>query len=247
MHKFFVEKSQIESNSIYISGNDLKHIQKVLRLRPGDKIEVSCDGSNYLCEISKLDKDKIETTIISKGIASREAPIEISLYQGLAKGSKMDFIIQKCVEIGVKDFYAIETERTIVKIKDEKKEINRIERWQSIAEEAAKQSKRDFIPHIKGILKFDEMVNVLSKEEATIVPYENEENLSIRDGLGKVNSKKINLIIGPEGGFEDYEIEKLRDLGAQIVTLGPRTLRTETAALVSSAIILYELGNVGVI
>ena len=184
---------------------------------------------------------------INESAGNRESSIEITLYQGLAKGSKMDLIIQKCVEIGVKDFYAIETDRAVVKINNKKKEDSKLERWQSIAEEAAKQSKRDYIPKLKGIISFKEMIGILSEEKNIIVPYENEENLSIKDGLKTVKGNKVNLIIGPEGGFEEKEIKSLEDLRASIVTLGPRILRTETAGLVSSTIILYELGDLGVI
>lgn len=247
MHKFFVEKDQVQNNNIYIVGKDLIHIQKVLRLKAKDKIEVACEGTNYLCEISNISKDKIETTIISNSIPSRESPIEIILYQGLAKGNKMDLIIQKCVEIGVNEFYGLETDRTVVKIKDPKKESSRIDRWQSIAEEAAKQSKRDFIPRVTGILDYKEMINMLSNENNVLVAYENEENFTIKEGLNSFEGNRINLVIGPEGGFEEDEIQGLKDIGAQIVTLGHRILRTETAALVASTIILYELGDLGVI
>lgn len=247
MHKFFVEKNQIDNNSIYITGKDLIHIKNVLRLKAGENIEISCEGNNYLTEIVEVTKENVKTKIINESAGNRESPIEITLYQGLAKGSKMDLIIQKCVEIGVKDFYAIETDRAVVKINNKKKEDSKLERWQSIAEEAAKQSKRDYIPKLKGIISFKEMIGILSEEKNIIVPYENEENLSIKDGLKTVKGNKVNLIIGPEGGFEEKEIKSLEDLRASIVTLGPRILRTETAGLVSSTIILYELGDLGVI
>lgn len=247
LHKFFIDKEQIEDNNIYILGKDLVHIKNVLRLKPSDKIEVTCEGINYLCGISEITKECVKTTIISESIGNRESPIEITLYQGLAKGSKMDLILQKCVEIGVKDFYAIETHRAVVKIKDQKQERSKTERWQSIAEEAAKQSKRDYIPKVHGIISFKDMIDVLNDEKNIIVPYENEENLSIRDGLKTVEGNKIHLIIGPEGGFGEDEIQALKDMGAKIVTLGPRILRTETAGLVASTIVLYELGDLGVI
>lgn len=247
MHRFFVNKNQIDNNNIYIKDKDLAHIKNVLRLKTNDKIEVSCDGLNYLCEIDQITKEAVKANILSTSTGNSESNINITLYQGLAKGSKMDLIIQKCVEIGVKDFYAVETDRTIVKINNQKKEDSKIDRWQAIAEEAAKQSKRDYIPKIKGIISFKDMIEVLKEEGNTIVPYENEENLSIKEGLKDINGNKINLIIGPEGGFEEAEIQSLIDIGAKIVTLGPRILRTETAGVVASTIILYELGDLGVI
>ena len=247
MHKFFVEKNQIDHMNINITGKDLIHIKNVLRLKPMDKIEVSCDGNNYLSEIVEITKESVKTKIINSSVGDRESSIEITLFQGLAKGSKMDLIIQKCVEIGVKDFYAIETDRAVVKINDKKKEKSKLQRWQTIAEEAAKQSKRDYIPKVKGIISFQEMLDILDEENNIIVPYENEDNLSIKDGLKSVKGNKVNLIIGPEGGFEDDEIKSLETIGASIVTLGPRILRTETAGFVASTIILYELGDLGVI
>ncbi|HZJ99295.1 MAG TPA: RsmE family RNA methyltransferase, partial [Tissierellaceae bacterium] len=144
MHRFFVNNNQIDNNNIYIIDKDLRHIKNVLRLKTKDRIEVSCDGINYECEILEIRNDKLIANIISTSVANNESDIQITLYQGLAKGSKMDLIIQKCVEIGVKDFYAIETERTVVKITNQKKENSKIDRWQAIAEEAAKQSKRDY-------------------------------------------------------------------------------------------------------
>ena len=159
----------------------------------------------------------------------------------------MDLIIQKSTEIGVREFVGLMTHRTVVKIKDMKKEESKIDRWNMIAAEAAKQSKRDFIPKVENIQTFDEMLNAIKNEENIIVPYEDEKFQSIGDSLKSIESGRIILIIGPEGGFESEEIQKLRSIGGQIVSLGNRILRTETAGFVASAIILYELGGLGVI
>lgn len=247
MHRFFVSKEQIIDDHIFIEGKDFSHIKNVLRLREGERIELSCHGINYISEIVDISNKTIRAKILSQEEGKSEPKIEITLFQGLPKGSKMDLVIQKCVELGVKDFYAVETARSVAKIKDGKKESSKLERWQAIAEEAAKQSKRDYIPQIKGILKFNEMVDILSDKKNIIVPYESEENLSIKDGLKAVEGNDINLIIGPEGGFEEEEIEALKAIGSVVVSLGPRILRTETAGLVASTIILYQLGELGVI
>lgn len=247
MHRFFVEKNQINNNSIYIKGKDLTHIKKALRLKVFDIIELSCDGINYLGKISEITKEHVKANIISTEVGKNEPSIDITLYQGLAKGSKMDFIIQKCVEIGVKNFYFVETDRAVVQINNKEKADSKIARWLTISEQAAKQSKRDYIPQIRGIINFNEMIDLIINDGEIIVPYENEDDLSIKDSLRNVEGNKINLVIGPEGGFEEYEIDELKDIGASIVTLGPRILRTETAGLVSSTIILYELGDLGVI
>lgn len=246
MHRFFANKDQLMENEILITGKDVKHIKDVLRLNPKDKIEVAIEGYIYICEIISLKKDKILTGIIEKYKGSNESPIHIVLYQGLAKGNKMDTIIQKCTEIGVKDFYPVALKRSVVKINDIKREQNKVERWNTIAEEAAKQSKRDILPKVNKILSFPEMIEVLKGEKNIVVPYEEEKNNFIKGNL-KLDGNKIHLIIGPEGGFEAEEIEALKAIGANIVTLGPRILRTETAGAVAATILLYEFGDLGVI
>lgn len=247
MHRFFVEKEQITDDIIEIIGSDVKHIKDVLRLKPKEKIEIASDGITYTCELESLLKDKIATRIIDRTKGMNESPIDIILYQGLAKGSKMDLIIQKCTEVGVKEFYPVATHRSVVKIKDIKKEQSKVERWNSIADEAAKQSKRDILPIVQNIISFDEMIELLKGQENILVPYEDEKKSTIKEKLKISENKKIHLIIGPEGGFEPSEIEILKELGANIVTLGPRILRTETAGIVAATIILYELGDLGVI
>jgi 16S rRNA (uracil1498-N3)-methyltransferase len=247
MNRFFINKEQINEDIIHIKGADVKHIRDVLRLKQGEQIEVSCDCNTYIGEILEIDKKTIKLKIIDKYKGENEPSYFIVLYQGLAKGSKMDVIFQKCTEIGVSEFYPIETKRAVVKIKNEKKANSKVERWQEITDQAAKQSKRDKIPRINEVLSFEEMIKHLNNEENIIVPYEDEKQETIKNSLQNINSKKIHLIIGPEGGFEGEEIEKLKNIGANIVTLGPRTLRTETAGLVASTMVLYELGDLGVV
>lgn len=247
MHRFFVNGNQISEDKIIIVGNDVKHIRNVLRLKINDKIEISCDGKEYLCEIIELNKDDIIVEIKNIRQGDSESKIEITLFQGLSKGNKMELVFQKCTEIGVKEFVPVAMHRSVVKIKELKKEQNKVERWNAIVEEAAKQSKRNYIPKVKSIISFDEMIDVLKKEKNIIVPYEDERHLTIKEGVLGLDSQKINILIGPEGGFEPEEIEKLKSIGAKITTLGSRILRTETAAIVASAIVLYEAGNIGVI
>ena len=247
MHRFFINKDQIVDEQIEILDTDVKHIRDVLRLRLGDEIQVVCDTVNYTCEIYNILKDKIILNILNKVQGCNEPPIDIILYQGLTKGSKMDLIVQKGTEVGIKEFYPLATSRSVVKIKEIKKEKNKVERWNVIAEEAAKQSKRDILPEVKNIISFDELINLLDGKENIFVPYEDEKSYSIKEGLNTVKDGQIHLIIGPEGGFEADEIKKLKEIGAKVVTLGPRILRTETAGLVSATIILYQLGDLGVI
>lgn len=247
MHRFFVEKEQILDTTIEILGSDVKHIKDVIKLKLEENIEVSSNGITYLCEIYSIAKDKIIVTIIDRKQGTNEPPVDLVLYQGLAKGSKMDIIIQKGTEVGIKEFYPVATHRSIVKIKDIKKEQSKVERWNNIAGEAAKQSKRDYLPKVQNIISFDEMIFLLKDEKNIIVPYEDEKANSMKNELQGIDDGKIHVIIGPEGGFEIDEIEKLKSIDAKIVTLGPRILRTETAGIVAATIVLYELGDLGVI
>ncbi len=247
MNRFFVEEKQIDGDRIWIDGSDLKHIRDVLRLREGEKIEVSCNSNTYISEIIELGKKEVILKIVDRYKGKNEPSNYIILYQGLAKGSKMDTILQKCTEIGVSEFYPLETSRAVVKIKNEKKSSSKVKRWQEITDQAAKQSKRDILPKVNKVLSFDQMIKSLEKEKNIIVPYEEERQRSIKSGLKNIEDKKIHLIIGPEGGFEEEEIEKLKMIGANIVSLGPRILRTETAGLASSTMIFYELGDLGVV
>ncbi|MDR7857110.1 RsmE family RNA methyltransferase [Tissierella sp.] len=244
MHRFFVEKEQVMDSIIEIIGNDVKHIKDVIRLKIGENIEVSSEGITYTCLIESISKDRITSKIIDKTKGTHESSIDIILYQGLAKGSKMDMIIQKCTEIGIKEFYPVATHRSIVKIKDIKKEQSKVERWNSIADEAAKQSKRDILPKVQNIISFNEIIDLLKNEKNIIVPYEDEKANTMKSKLQTIRDGKIHIIIGPEGGFEPYEIEKLKSIGGEIVTLGPRILRTETAGIVASTIVLYEHGDI---
>lgn len=247
MHRFFVNKENISEDSIYIDGEDVKHIVNVLRIEIGEEIEI-CDkaGTDYRCKIVELSKENIECEILEKYKSRGESEIEIVLFQGLPKSTKMELIVQKSTELGVKKIVPLVTSRSIVKINDRKKEEKKVERWTKIAEEAAKQSKRGIIPEISPIMSFSEMLDYLNDELMVIVPYENEEDIGIKSVLKDCKYKKINIIIGPEGGFSDSEIASLKAVNSHIVTLGPRILRTETAGFTTSALVLYELGDLGV-
>ncbi len=250
MHRFFVNKEKIQDKKAIIENKDFNHIKNVLRMQIGENLEISSEKKLYLGEIERILEDHILIDILEEKDSVYRSNIEITLFQGLAKGSKMDLIIQKGTEVGVKNFYAVSTHRSIVKINDEKKKNSRLKRWNAIAEEAAKQSKQISIAEVKDIISFKEMIEILKEEKTIILPYEDEEKISIGEILKTIkemDKKKINLIIGPEGGFEKEEIEDIKDLGGSIVTLGSKILRTETAGLVASTIIFYELSGMGVI
>lgn len=247
MDRFFVDKKNInlENNTCIIEGEDVKHISKVLRCRIGEELEV-CDNNNneYICEITNIDKNQVELNIVEKVDIQRESDLKIKVYQGLPKGPKMEMILQKLTEVGVDEIILVQTKRTVVKV-DDKKEDKKLERWERIIYEAAKQSKRGKIPSLRGVLTFKEALADMKENDFNIAPYENEKTKSIKQAIKGVNINNIGIFVGPEGGFEETEIEAIEDIGGQSVSLGPRILRTETASLVASSIVLYELSDLG--
>lgn len=249
MPRFFIKNEQITEDTINIIGEDVKHIKNVLRKQIGDNIEI-CNqetGKTYQCEISKIREEKIINKIIEE-IQSTEDKIKIDIYQGLPKADKMELIIQKSVELGVNAIIPVEMKRCVVKI-DSKNENKKIERWQKIAESAAKQSGRNTIPEIRRIVKVEEIVQQKDSYDVLIVCYENEKDNYLRNELLKLKEQVFNkevkmaIVIGPEGGLEENDVELLKQNGAKVVTLGKRILRTETVALNLLSIIMYELEN----
>lgn len=244
MHNFFIDKSQINKN-VVIKGTDVNHIKNVLRLQPSDKICVHIKNSSdkYICEITELRELEVLCNIIEKITENKESDIYINIVQALPKSDKMELIIQKCTELGVREFTPLSLKRCIVKInpKDEQKKIIR---WQSIAEVAAKQCSRDIIPKVNNIKSINDLPELLKDYDLVIIAYENE-NLNTLKKAIIPEAKKIAIIIGPEGGIEEGEIEILKEYGYSSVTIGKRILRTETVAIVLSSIILYTLGDLG--
>jgi len=245
MYKFFVKENQIENNKISITNNDVNHIKNVLRLSEGENIEVSNSdtGESFCCKIVCLENDKVICEIINNLEQSSEANIDLHILQGLPKSDKMELIIQKCTELGVKEFTPVALNRCIVKLIG-KDEIKKIERWQKIAEVAAKQSKRSIIPKVNNVIKLEKIIELITQYDIIFVAYEEETANTIKKELKELKSKenlKIGILIGPEGGIEKEEIELLENAGAKIVTLGKRILRTETAPIVMASVIMYEL------
>lgn len=246
MRKFFVNENQIYNNVIEIVGEDVNHIKNVLRLACGELIKI-CDmdnSINYISKIDEIEKDKVLCSIQSVSENEAESNVEISIFQGLPKADKMELIIQKGTELGVKDFTPVNFERCIVKIQG-KDEIKKIDRWQKIAQMAAKQSGRDIVPKINGIKSIKNLCSIFSDYDIVLVAYELEKENTLKVELKKIlnnNDKiKIAIIIGPEGGISEKEIELFKEAGAKIITLGNRILRTETVCLMCTSIIMYEL------
>ena len=242
MPRFFVRTNQMNNDNINIIGEDVKHIKNVLRKQIGDKIEV-CNqdtGDSYKCEIKNFSEDEIKTNILEK-LKNIQEKVQVDIYQGLPKSDKMELIIQKSVELGANAIIPVNMKRCVVKLEG-KDESKKIERWQKIAESAAKQCGRSFIPEVKHLINVKDICNLINEYDAIIVAYENEKENTLKSELKKLNSGnlKIGIVIGPEGGFEESDIKLLRENGAKIVTLGNRILRTETVALNVLSIIMYE-------
>ena len=243
MSKFFVKENQINNDKIHILGEDVNHIANVLRMKKEDEVQI-CNqetGENYITKIMSFSKDEIECEIVKKIIETVESNVDITLFQGIPKFDKMELIIQKNTEVGVKKIVPVLMERTVVKL-DEKTANKKIERWQKIAEVAAKQSMRDIIPEIENIIKLQDITK--QDYDVVLVAYENEEKNMLKQELKKLQGKdryKIAIVIGPEGGISEKEIEILKNMGASFVSLGKRILRTETAGIVMSGNIIYEL------
>lgn len=247
MDRFFVEKNNInlENNTCIIEGEDVKHISKVLRCKIGEELEV-CDKDNneYICEITNIDKNIVNLDILEKADIKRESNLKIRLYQGLPKGPKMEMILQKLTEVGVDEIVLVQTKRSVAKV-DDKKEDKKFDRWERIIYEAAKQSKRGKLPKLRGVLSFKEALEEMQNNDMNICPYENERTVSIKKAIKNSDIKNIGIFVGPEGGFAEEEIEKIQEIGSKVVSLGPRILRTETASVVASSIVLYELSDLG--
>lgn len=246
MYKFFVPENQIEEDIINIMGTDVNHISNVLRLKIDDEILITNkdNGKTYLSKIVKFSKENIICRITKSKEETTESNIYIDIYQGLPKSDKMEYIIQKTTELGVKNIIPVDMERCVVKI-DKKSESKKIERWQKISEVAAKQSKRDYIPKIGNIIKIEDICNITSKYDIILLAYEDENKTTIKDELKRIKQKsdnklKIGIIIGPEGGVSEREVHKLISSGIKCVSLGKRILRTETAPIVMVSDIIYE-------
>lgn len=245
MARFFVNPEQIQNQSIIIKGEDVKHISKVLRLKSGDQITISNgQGIEYECIINNMDKVAVSAAIISSHLSETEPKTKITLFQALTKSDKMDFIIQKAVEVGIHKIVPILTERTIIKLEDEKKQNSKLVRWQKISESAAKQSHRGIIPEVAPIIGLAEAFKQSKDMNCRVIAYEKEIQNRLQNILTDFHGNSIAIFIGPEGGFEEHEVNLAEQNGIIPVTLGKRILRTETAGLFLVSIMMYEMEEV---
>ncbi len=244
MQHFFVPPSQVEETEIVIRGSDVNHMKNVLRMKPGEEVSVS-DGNNcrYLCRITEyMETGEAILTVIQREENDTELPSKIYLFQGLPKQEKMEFIVQKAVELGVYQIIPVALKRCVVKL-DEKKARKKVSRWQEISKSAAKQSGRGIVPEVKNVLSWKEALELAARLDVRLIPYE------LAEGMDKTKKllaaiqpgQSIGIFIGPEGGFEKAEVSEALEKGAEAVTLGRRILRTETAGITTLSVLMFQL------
>ena len=250
MYHFFVEPSQISDKSVIVTGEDVNHIKNVIRLKVGDEISISngIDGRDYSCGIASMTDTEILCELRFIKEDGVELPSKVYLFQGLPKGDKMEFIIQKLVELGVYEIIPVAMKRCVVRL-DDKKAKSKIARWQGISEAAAKQSKRGVVPQIHDVMSYQSALEYAQTMDVKLVPYEMEQTLDGASGMagtkqiieGLRPGQSVAVFIGPEGGFEESEIQSAIDAGMKPITLGKRILRTETAGMTVMAWLMYQL------
>lgn len=243
MYHFFVPPENISESEITITGGDFNHIKNVLRMKQGERFIVNDgDGASYCCSIREFVGESVVADIEKGQLESNELPVRLVLFQGLPKSDKMELIIQKAVELGASEIVPVEMARCVVRL-DEKKKKSKQVRWQAIAESAAKQSGRTVVPKIKNIMSFELALKYSEDLDILLVPYECAD--SIKKLREKVDMLKVGMsagvFIGPEGGYEEMEIEKAKEHGGEIVSLGKRILRTETAAIAALSICMFNI------
>ena len=240
MFNFFSENAPI-NGTFRICGSDYNHVKNVLRMKIGENLLVNFDGISNLCQISSFGEDYAEVSVIEENYQNTSLPIEIYLFQGLPKSDKLELIIQKTVELGVNKIIPVEMSRSIVKIEPKKAE-SKVSRWQAIAESAAKQSTRTVIPSVEMPVSFSKALELAKDLDLLLVPYENKNGMKDTvDAFSLIKpDMKVGVIIGPEGGFSESEIEKTLLIGGKVISLGKRILRTETAAILSVGAIMLH-------
>lgn len=244
MHQFFVEPSQIRDKKIIIEGSDCNHIRNVLRLKAGEEIAVRCSGDDkeYRCGIEEFAQDQVICTLRFVKEAGVELPSKVYLFQGLPKADKMELIVQKAVELGASEIIPVAVKRCVVKL-DEKKARAKAVRWQSIAEAAAKQSKRGIIPVVREPMTMKQAVDYAKGIDVKLIPYELAEDMAHTKKIMEAirPGESVAVFIGPEGGFEESEVDEALSAGIEPITLGRRILRTETAGLTVLSWLMYHL------
>lgn len=254
MQRYFVENEQFHDASVEITGADVHHLRTVLRAEEGTTV-ICSDGAGReaIVKLTDFDKDRVRGAIVEHIEDTREPKMNVWLAQSLPKADKLETVIQKGTEIGVVRFLPFMSERTVVRY-DDKKQQKRMQRWQKIAKEAAEQAHRSRIPTIDTPLNWKEMLAAGQEADAVFLCYERENGVRLRSALqsfqpdrslSAADALKIMMVIGPEGGFSEQEVQEAEEQGFCIVGLGRTVLRTETAGPVAAACVLYEFGEMG--
>ncbi len=240
MQQVFIDADQINDGTVQITGEDANHLGRAIRIKPGEVIRVSVsDGRNYFAEVSSVSKEAVFAAITEEA-EDTEPANAIYLFQGIPKGDRMETVIEKAVELGVHEIIPVDMKYCVVKL-DEKKKANKIRRWQTIAETAARQSKRSVIPKVSDVMTYQEAVAYANTCDVRLVPYENERGMkATKEALGQITSgKSVSVIIGPEGGFAEEEIALAKET-MSVISLGSRILRTDTAAIAAMTMVMMQ-------
>lgn len=241
MFQFFVDQKQIRGTDVLIMGKDVNHIKNVLRMRPGEQVRVSDnDGQDFYCQIREIGNEQVILDILSEAEGT-EPPVKITLFQGLPKGDKMETVIQKAVELGVSKIIPVAMRNCVVKLDQKRAQAKQV-RWQAIAESAAKQSKRSIIPTVEPLMQFQAAAEYAKKLDVRLLPYENQRGMAhTREVLQKIKKgSTVGIFIGPEGGYSSLEIEQVQE-EMELISLGNRILRTETAGICALSMLIYAL------
>ena len=243
MSRFFIPPENITDDRAFLEGSDAHHLLRVLRVKKGEAIDIGSMGRLYTGTIAAVTDDKIEL-LLAEVEREMEPPLDVYLLLGLTKGEKMDLVVEKATELGVFGIIPVSCQRSVVKL-DEKQARKKTERWQRVAEAAAKQCRRARIPQIFPVCALKEALEILPDECRLLVPWEEDTEHSFAAALRQANPSSAALLIGPEGGLTECEVNLLTEKGGVSITLGPRILRSETAAIAALSILMYQWGDMG--
>ena len=245
MHRFFIPPTWIEGESARLEGDVARQVGRVLRMSPDDEITLlDNSGKEYRVRLIEFSRDTVEGTVLYVDEGQGESPIKVTLYQGMLKGEKLQWVLQKGTELGVTTFVPLICHRSIPQEQDSWRS-TRYPRWRKIVTEAAEQSGRSLLPQLRCPMSFKEACDRIKGSGTSVLPWEQEGTTGLRSALQDMKSPQVNIFIGPEGGFEEWEVSYARSCGVLPVSLGRRTLRSETAGVVSVAAVLYEARELG--
>ena len=244
MPKFFIKKEDIKGNSVTITGTDATHIAKVLRTEVGETLTL-CDGcgTDFYATVTALSKDSVSLAIKETLPCTAEPKISVTLFQGIPKQGKMDYIIEKCTELGISRIVPVSTKRSVVKIDDKKSETKKLERWRKIAAESVKQCGRGTIPEVTDVMTVAQAIEMSASLDLTLAAYECERETTFRSALLGKSPESVGIFIGPEGGLDDSEVKMFKEANITTVTLGKRILRTETAGHTVLTAVMYDFNE----